>query len=223
MNTKEYLNTAEDGINYVVYYPENFAELPLLIYLHGAGERGKNLSHIYRHGVPKLIKEGKEIPAVVLCLQCPAGFVWDNKVCEVKEIIDKVATEYGILPDRIAITGSSMGGFGTFMMVKTYPEFFSCGAPVAGGGMSWRAQRLVSTPIYALHGKNDRTVPCEYSQMMIESAINAGAKARLVLLEGYDHNDGIDYAYRNTDLIEWALKQRRTDFSHVADVCEDIF
>ena len=87
------------SMNYGVFYPENYKDLPLLIYLHGAGERGLEYDHLYRHGVPRLINEGREIPAVVLCPQCPADRVWDNVVTELKEIIDTVAEQFSIKPD----------------------------------------------------------------------------------------------------------------------------
>ena len=76
------------GMNYKLFYPETLAEeLPLLVFLHGAGERGKEISHLYRHGVPKLLCEGMQIPAVVLCPQCPANAVLDNVVYKLKELI----------------------------------------------------------------------------------------------------------------------------------------
>ena len=224
MNLKDCIYRGNDfDMNYKVFYPDEYKDLPLLIYLHGAGERGKNISHLYRHGIPKLINEGMEINAVVLCPQCPEQYVWDNVLYETKKIIDIVVKEYGIKNDRICITGSSMGGFGTWMMGKTYPEFFAGIAPVAGGGMSWRTSKLKTTPVLAAHGTEDTIVPFVYSKLMVDSAAAYGAKVELLALEGYGHNDGIDYAYRSTKLIEWLLECRRTDFGHVPEVCEDIF
>ena len=224
MNLKDCIYSENDfEMNYKVFYPDNYENLPLMIYLHGAGERGEDSSHLYRHGIPKLINEGMEINAVVLCPQCPRQFVWDNVVYETKKIIDLVAKEFGIKNDRICLTGSSMGGFGTWMMAKTYPEFFSGIAPVAGGGMSWRASKLKTTPVLAFHGTNDVVVPLIYSKLMVDGAVAGGAQAELVALEEFGHNDGIDYAYRSTNLIEWLLACRRTNFDHVPEFCESIF
>ncbi len=210
-------------MNYVVYHPEEYRDLPLLVYLHGAGERGKNVEHLTRHGVARLLAEGREYNAIVLTPQCPAEYVWDNVVKELKAIIDKVVDEYEVKPDRICITGSSMGGFGTWMMGLTYPNFFSAIGPVAGGGMSWRAAKLVSTPVYALHGDQDGVVPERCSLLMVEALKSLGYTVRYQSLKGFDHNDGIYEAYANTDLVEWLLAQRRTDFNRVAEICEDIF
>lgn len=211
------------GMNYFVAFPKEYEELPLIVYLHGAGERGKNIEHLYRHGIPKLLKEGKEYPAIILCPQCPEMYVWDNVVADLKGIIDSVVNECGVKNDRIAITGSSMGGFGTWMMGKTYPTFFSGIAPVAGGGMSWRTSKLVSTPVFAVHGTVDGAVPIVYSQLMVDGVNGYGGKATLLKLDDMGHNDGIDYAYRNTELIDWLIKQRRTNFDYIKEFCEDLF
>lgn len=224
MNIKNYMHNENDfGMNYIVFHPDEYRDLPLLVYLHGAGERGKDISHLYRHGIPKLIGEGREINAVVLCPQCPEHRVWNNVVDITKGIIDKVADEFEIKKDRICITGSSMGGFGTWMMGKTYPSFFAGIAPVAGGGMSWRTAKLKTTPVLAFHGTEDDTVPYIYSKLMTDGVNNSGGQAELIALEGYGHNDGIDFAYKNTQIIDWLINQRRTNFEYVPEICEEIF
>lgn len=224
MNTKKYLwNENHFDMNYTVFYPDMYQGLPLIVYLHGAGERGVIEEHLYRHGIPKLIREGKEIPAVVLCPQCPEWAVWDNVVERVKSIIDSVAEEFSILADRITITGSSMGGFGTWMMGLTYNNFFAGIAPVAGGGMSWRTANLKRTPVFAIHGVEDSVVPISYSELMVKGVNNAGGSAVLLPLPGKEHNDGIDAAYRETDVIEWLTAQRRKDFSKQPEVCSEYF
>ncbi len=224
MNIKNYLyNENESGMNYIVFHPDVYHDLPLLVYLHGAGERGKDITHLYRHGVPKLISEGKEIPAVVLSPQCPEQNVWDNVIDRVKKIIDSVVEEYNIPKDRICITGSSMGGFGTWMMGLTYPSFFSGIAPVAGGGMSWRTPKLRTTPVLAAHGDVDDVVPYSYSEMMVDGVNSNGGTAELIKIEGYGHNDGIDYAYRNTKVIDWLVSKRRTDFDYIPEMYEELF
>lgn len=207
-----------------LFFPENANKnLPLLIYLHGAGERGENLEHLYRHGVPKLIHSGVEIPAVVLCPQCPAEFVWNNVVSDVKKLIDMVSDMVETLKDRICITGSRMGGFGTWEMGLTYPSFFSAIAPVAGGGLSWRCEKLRTTPVRAYHGTEDTLVPIIYSELMVNATNENGGCAELFKICGFGHNDGIDEAYANTDLISWLLSKRRTNFEYVEEFCEDYF
>lgn len=214
MNIKDYTYSDERvKMNYRVFHPDKYEKLPLLVFLHGAGERGEDLEVLYRHGVPKLISDGGELPAVVLCPQCPEGIVWDNVVFQVKEIIDSVCAEYGILSDRIVLTGLSMGGYGTWSVAFTYPDLFAGIAPVCGGGMAWRTGLLKrsNTPVRAYHGDADVTVIPEYSEIMIDRMKRDGADAELILLSGMGHNDGANYAYANTDLVDWLLSQRRAD------------
>lgn len=223
MLQKLYLNDNEREINYSVFYPENYQNLPLIVYLHGAGERGKNFEHIYRHGIPKLLKEENEYNAVILLMQCPAMYVWDNITDKAKAVIDKVVLEYGIKNDRISLTGSSMGGYGTFALAMAYNNFFSGIAPVAGGGMAWRAGVLKNTPVYALHGDKDELVLSCLSEHMVERINSLGGNARLVKIENKGHNDGIDYIYKYTDVMDWLMKIRRTDFHRVEEFCEELF
>ncbi len=223
MNIKVYEKNENCSMNYGVAYPENYEGLPLLVYLHGAGERGEQFEHIYLHAIPKLIREGREIPAVVLYPQCPGPFIWNNMVKELKAIIDKVAEEYHIQKDRIVLTGSSMGGYGTWETAMCYPEYFAAIAPVAGGGVAWRAAKLRKMPIKTYHGSVDSTVTPLQTEIMVEAVNVNGGKAELVYLEGFGHNDGIDEAYRNTDLIDWLLSHRRTDWEHIPEICEEMF
>ena len=220
----KFVSAAESGtMNYAVYYPDDYTDVPLLVYLHGAGERGTDFDHLYRHAIPLLLSQGRTYPAVILVPQCPTEVVWDNVVGDVKSIIDTVAAEFSIRPDRICLTGSSMGGYGTWSMALTYPSFFSAIAPIAGGGMAWRAKRLVTTPVYAFHGAEDLTVVPVYSQLMCDAVTAAGGEARLVLLENLGHDDGINYAYAHTDLVDWLLQQRRRDFNFVPDACSQYY
>ena len=223
MNIKTYLSTDENKMNYSVAFPDNYKDLPLIVYLHGAGERGKTFEHVFRHAIPKLIKEGREINAVVLIPQCPAQFIWNNMVKELKTIIDDVAKEYGILKDRIVLTGSSMGGYGTWETAMCYPETFAAIAPVAGGGVMWRTGKLKNVPVLAYHGEIDSIVLPSQSQIMVEYTIKNGGTAELNILKNLEHNEGIDYAYRETDLIERLISYRKTDFTHVPEPCEEYF
>lgn len=162
-------------------------------------------------------------PAVFLVPQCPAWAVWDNVVRELKTLINSVVLEYGINSDSITLTGASIGGFGTWMIGITYPNFFAEIAPVAGGEISWRSCKLRTTPVFAVHGECAPDVPIEYSKMMIKHLDTDGGMASLLPLPGLGHNDAIDYAYRPTKLIDWLISQRRTDFSEVKEVCWDLF
>lgn len=173
--------------------------MPLVVFLHGAAERGTNIEQVNKWALPRLISEGLELDAVMLCPQCPWQFVWDNIVRDLKALIDETVKKFNIREDRICITGASMGAFGTWTMGMCYPNFFSALAPVSGGGMSWRTPNLKNTPVFAVHGDIDTTVPCIYSKLMVDGVKRSGGNAQLVLLENKDHGDGIETAYEQTE------------------------
>ena len=193
------------------------------MYLHGAGERGSNLSHLSRHAIPRLIDNGGEYPAVVLCPQCPADAVWDNIPAKIKKTIDITVGEYGIKPDRIVLTGSSMGGFGSVMMGMTYRNFFAGIAAVSGGGMSWRSENLSATPMLFYHGDKDDVVPVEYSLMLFNELKRKGFEAEMKILEGFGHNDGIEKAYEDPYLVNWLIDLRRQNFNLLPEFLEEMF
>ena len=144
-------------------------------------------------------------------------------VKELKAVIDSVVAEFGISKDRIVLTGSSMGGYGTWEMAMCYPELFAAIAPVAGGGVVWRTGKLIKTPVIAYHGEKDTVVPASQSEIMVDFTKQHGGTAELNILKDMGHNDGIDYAYRETDLIERLISYRKSDFAHIPEVCEDLF
>ena len=223
MNSEFFISNTTHKLNCMVYYPDNYKDLPLLVYLHGAGVRGEVVEHLTRHGIPRLISEGREISAVVLCPQCPRNFIWNNVTEEVKDIILETAEKYEIKKDRVVITGSSMGGYGTWETAMCYPELFAAAAPVAGGGVTFRTGKLKNMPIRAYHGTNDDAVEFINSELMVNATLRHGGKAELVALEGMGHNDAIDYAYRSTEIIDWLLEKRKTDFSRMPEPCEEWF
>lgn len=197
-------------INYTVSVPEKReGKLPMMVFLHGAGERGSDPELISVHGLPKYVKAGAEYDAIVLSPQCPAGVIWPTLVYQVKELIDLVAEEYDADPDRISCTGISMGGYGTWEMGIYFPDFFSAIAPCCGGGVFWRTDSLKHLPIWACHGDVDRTVPVEKSLEMVDNARKFGnSDIRLTLLHGVGHGSWEPF-YEETRVIEWLLAQKR--------------
>lgn len=213
------------SIMYEVYSPEQPEENPpMIVYLYGAGERGRATEHLSRHGIPLLIEqEGREIPAIVLCPQCPANCVWDNIPFDIKEIIDATAKEYDVDIHRISLTGGSMGGFGTWAIGQAFPSFFSALAPIASGGAAWRCRNLVTTPVSAYHGELDSEVSVECAKMLVDATNRFGGSATLTVLPGLGHNDGINSAYRDCGVTDWLLSQRRTDFAPIPEAFSKYF
>ncbi len=195
--------------NYLVALPENFSKeskLPMIVFLHGSGERGNNVELIKKHGLAKTYEKHTPRGFIVLSPQCPADRVWNNYIEELMELIEFAASEYNADKSRISITGLSMGGFGTWEMGITYPDYFSAMAPICGGGMEWRAPLLKDIPIKAFHGVLDEVVPVKRSIEMVKAVNRAGGKATITLYGKLEHNSW-DMAYTGSELVDWLISQ----------------
>ncbi len=198
-------------IKYLISLPKGFdgkKQFPMIVFLHGSGERGDDISLVKINGIPKYIEGGADYPAIVLSPQCPDDMVWNNFTVQLKQLIDFVADKYCADRDAVSITGLSMGGYGTWEMAISYPDYFSAAAPICGGGFSWRCDALRSIPVRAFHGAKDNCVPLENSVEMVTAARVAGCDAELTVFPDDGHNSW-DSAYLNTDVINWLITQRR--------------
>ena len=205
------------SLPYVLTAPDDWdpktESLPLIVFLHGAGERGTDPSVLC--SFPAITKVFSEDPSyhglrvLTLSPQCPEEYVWSGLIFAVRELIETIATDCNVDRDRITITGVSMGGFGTWEMICSYPDVFAAAAPVCGGGMTWRAGSLKNMPLRVFHGGVDSVVELAYSQMMTDAVNKAGGTATLTVCPGVDHNSWIQ-TYRDTDVIDWLAAQCRS-------------
>ena len=198
---------------YLLTTPSDFdpsrESLPLVLFLHGAGERGDDGAKVGIHGIPKYF--GKDVDygghrVITLSPQCPEGEVWIHLNRVVKALLDEVIARYNADPDRISITGISMGGFGTWDMLCTYPSFFAAAAPICGGGMSWSI--CTQTPIRAFHGDADGAVPLNCSLDMVDAVNARGGNADLTIYHGCGHDSGTR-SYERTDLLAWLFGAKK--------------
>ena len=202
---------------YILYLPENYdphKKYPLILFLHGAGERGDGqemLELVNVHGVARYASCGTyELDAIVLCPQCPQGRVWNQLVFDLYALVDSVAEQYGADRRRMSITGISMGGFGTWEMAMTYPDRFCAFAPICGGGMAWRTDALKNKPIWAFHGADDPVVSITNSEEMVAAAKRNGANATLTVFPGVGHNSW-ERAYTEHDIMGFLLRASLDD------------
>lgn len=196
---------------YLVTRPEGCEgeALPMIVFLHGAGERGDDRSRLDIHGIPRYFGRdenhmGQRV--VTLSPQCPEGEIWSNFPAAIMELILDVAEREGVDMDRISITGISMGGFGTWSMVARYPSFFSAAAPICGGGVSWYIN--TKTPLRVFHGDADTSVPLVYSQLMVDAVNARGGHADLKIYPNCGHNCWTA-TYEETDIIPWLAASHR--------------
>lgn len=200
------------ALPYLVTRPDAVSKetkLPLLVFLHGAGERGDDEKRLCVHGPAKYFSSDAQYldqKVIMLAPQCPQGQIWSNFPTALMELILSVAERENADMDRISITGLSMGGFGTWSMLAQYPDFFSAGAPICGGGVCWYCRP--SAPVRAFHGDEDDLVPLENSLLMVDAIKKNGGHAELTIYHGCGHNSWTP-AYETTDLIPWLIAAKR--------------
>ncbi len=198
-------------IGYLLYLPEGYGEKdrkwPLMLFLHGAGERGDNLELVKIHGPAKRIEQGKSYPFIVVSPQCPAGQWWTEKTETLMALLDEIESKYAVDPDRIYVTGLSMGGFGTWTLATRHPERFAAIAPICGGGDWYLADRLKNVPVWAFHGAQDSVVPLVLSETMVQAVERAGGNAKLTVYPEANH-DSWTATYDNPELYDWFLSHR---------------
>ncbi len=204
-------------VQYLLYLPRGYAEStqrwPLLLFLHGAGERGDDLEKVKTHGPPKLIaREEKEFPFVVVSPQCPQDGWWSNEdqIEMLGALLDHILSRYRIDRDRIYVTGLSMGGFGTWRLAAKHPDRFAAIAPICGGGDPGDAASISHLPVWVFHGANDNVVALEKSQEMVDALEKAGSHVRFTIYPQAGH-DSWTQTYDNPELYRWFLEHRRSD------------
>jgi len=184
---------------------------PLMLFLHGAGERGDDLALVRQHGPPKLVEE-RSLPFVLLSPQCPADTTWLTMLPALAALIEDAIARYRVDPARIYVTGLSMGGFGTWALAAARPDLIAAIAPICGGG-DWfrgfpaRALDLWEMPVWAFHGAQDQVVPPSGSQELVALLQALGGPARLTIYPDAEHDSWTE-TYRNPALYRWLLSQR---------------
>lgn len=225
--------TDADGhkLNYRLMTPRDYdpkQKYPLVLFLHGAGERGDDNVAQLVHGMNDFAKDEnrKKYPAFVLAPQCPAGKKWvevdwgadshqqpplpSESLQLTLDLVTALQKEFSIDLRRLYVTGLSMGGYGTWDLIQRYPTMFAAAAPVCGGGDETKANLLVKVPIWAFHGDADKAVKPQRSRNMIEAIRKDGGKPIYTEYPGVGHNSWVN-AYSDPKLMEWLFAQKLPD------------
>jgi len=201
---------------------------PLVLFFHGAGERGKDNLAQLKHSVKTFATDEQmtKHPCFVVAPQCPKSQQWVNtpwgapehtmparksgSMAAAFELLNAVRNEFPIDPTRIYVSGLSMGGFGTWDAIQRHPEVFAAAVPICGGGDKALAPRIAKIPVWVFHGGNDGVVKTKRSQDMVAALKAAGGKPK------YDEYPGVGHgswkrAYETPELFEWLFAQRRKE------------
>lgn len=203
---------------YLYYLPKDYRakgkqRWPLMLFLHGAGERGTNVQRVAIHGPMSLVKQGRDFPFIIVAPLCPEGQRW--QVDSLLKLLATVTKQYAVDTNRVYLTGLSMGGYGTWNLGATRPDLFAAMAPICGGGelidvllagYGKPANPIARLPVWAFHGAKDNVVPPEESERMIGAMKKAGAKeVKLTVYPEANHNSWTE-TYNNPALYEWFLQ-----------------
>jgi predicted peptidase len=205
-------------LDYLLYLPKDYDQKeawPLVIFLHGAGERGDDLNLVKKHGPPKLIDQGQDFPAIVVSPQCKLGRWWHAQLLELTSLVDEIEAKYKVDKSRIYLTGLSMGGFGTWALAAYTPDRFAALIPICGGGEALAALALVRTPVWAFHGAKDPVVPLKRSEDMVAALKRFKGNVEFTVYPDALH-DSWTATYDNADVWKWLFEQQRKPASTAA-------
>lgn len=196
-------------IRYLLFLPREYQssgkDWPLLLFLHGAGERGADLELVKKHGPPKIVETNRDFPFIVVSPQCPSNERWHPAV--LLQLIDHVVANYRVDQQRIYVTGLSMGGFGTWALCTTAPERFAAAVPICGGGKSSEANRLKDLPLWVFHGAHDQIVLLHHSEEMVRAIKSAGGTVKFTVYPEGGHDSWTE-TYANPSVYDWLLEKR---------------
>jgi ketosteroid isomerase-like protein/predicted esterase len=221
--------TAKQGkLSYLLYLPSGYdaqatKRWPLMLFLHGAGERGDNLEQVAVHGPPKLIRQGTNFPFIVVAPQCPSGERWQTDA--LLRLLDDLTARHAVDTNRLYVTGLSMGGYGTWSLGLAAPGRFAAIAPICGGANMIealliggdQAQAIRALPVWAFHGAKDPVVPLEESARLVAALQRIGCPEVKLTVYPEAQHDSWTETYDNPEFYEWLLSHERGRVSPVAN------
>jgi predicted peptidase len=226
-------NTYKDAKGHALPYrllkPEGYdpkEKYPLVLFLHGAGERGTDNEKQLVHGVAEFLKPAnrKTYPCFLLAPQCPEGAKWvevdwsaDTHKEPAKpsepmrltfELLAALRKEFHIDTHRIYITGLSMGGYGAYDALSRHPDLFAAAVPICGGADETKAERIAKIPIWIFHGADDTAVKPARSRNIVAALKKAGGHPKYTEYAGVGHNSW-ERAYKDPAMIKWLFEQKK--------------
>ena len=197
------------SLKYILDLPKDTSKpFPLIIFLHGSGERGEDLEKVKAHS-PFTYKNLMKEDAAILAPQCPVGIYWDTKA--VYALLQNIIKNYNVDKSRIYLTGLSMGGWGTWKLADEHPELFAAVAPVCGPmnrpTLDRACKELTEKPIWIFHGALDDIVPLENSTTMYQKLKNCDKNVHYTIFENDNHNSW-DSTYSDPKFYEWLFIQK---------------
>lgn len=199
---------------YLIFVPQNYTPtqpFPTIFFLHGSGERGENIQALKRHGLPKIVEQQPDFPFTVISPQCPARRRWPLALLE--GLFQTVNERIALDPERLYLTGLSLGGYGVWKWAQAQPQRFAALAPICGWSNPEYASRIAHLPIWVFHGLRDEVVPVAATLAMVTALEKAGGRPRVTIYRHATH-DAWTQAYANRRLYTWFLSHRRSGINN---------
>ena len=194
------------------YWTEPGRRWPLLLFLHGRGERGDDLNLVRQYGIPKVVEAGEQVAFIALSPQCPLAYEWPDLIDTLGRLLEEATTNLPVDPDRIYLTGLSMGARGGWLLAVDNPDRFAAIALICGRipapDFLERVAVLKDKPIWLFHGAQDPVVPVANSEQIVATLQAAGGHPRLTIYPAADH-DAWTATYSNPELYTWLFAQVR--------------
>lgn len=201
-------STVTSTMNYLSFVPKAYsakgAGVPLILFLHGSGERGTDLEKVKAWGPPAIAEKDPDFPFLVISPQLADGEAWH--ALALKGLLDQVLAKYNVDRRRVYLTGLSLGGYGAWDLASRYPDYFAAVAPICGGGIARAVGSMRAIPTWVFHGKLDDAVPEAESARMVAALQAAGGDVRYTVLPEGGHVDAWVHAYDKAGLFEWFLQ-----------------
>lgn len=177
----------------------------MLIFLHGRSLSGNNLELVKKYGIIHEIEQGREIPAIVIAPQVPAGKSWEP--AKVLSVLRFAQQQFDTDTNRVYVTGMSLGGYGTLDFAGEYPEIVTAAVALCGGGNPLNGCNLSTIPVWIQHGNRDSAVPISESEKMVRSIreCNGGENLKYTVVPGANHGD-LERVFRTDELYEWLFQ-----------------
>ena len=195
---------------YLLYLPAEYrkgaGKWPLMLFLHGAGERGTDLELVKKHGPPRLVAASHDFPFIIVSPQCPEDEYWSVPV--LKALLDRVLKAYSVDRSRIYVTGLSMGGNAAWRLAMAHPKLFAAIAPICGWGNAKKASLITHVPVWAFHGRKDPIIALARGESVVQSLKAAGGNVRFTVYPEAEHDSWTE-TYENPEFYEWMLAQRK--------------
>jgi len=208
---KTFITKTQQQLNTIVHLPKDYdktKQYPLMLFLHGSGERGNSVEDLDRIKNNWPLSYSSAFKGIILAPQCPVGSYWPMLINNLDDLLNQAISDYAVDEKRIYLTGLSMGGYGAWYMGFAYPNRFAAIVPICGGGIPSSAEVLSPIPIWAFHGRKDDVVPVDETVSLANKIKALNGNIKVTLYDDIGHDAWVK-AYQNEALYAWLNNQKK--------------